>query len=273
MTRLTIEIDSATATPADYTRAAETILHFGHGNAHVSLSVDRITVAGPAGAAQAAAAAANAAGNAAGEPDAASIFGEETPAAQTTSNGENVNDVLARVQVDAEGLPWDARIHAPSKAINKTDSLWKAKRGVDENEVTRVKAELRSIMNIAPPTTPAAAPPPPPAENTAPPPPATTSTPPPPPPAENAAPPPPPTTAAAPPAPTAAATTPTTFAALMGWVTGKLNAKAMTNVQVEETLRALGIVDGSGVGQLVVLATRPDLIPAAHASLVAVAGA
>ena len=50
------------------------------------------------------------------------------------------------VQVDAEGLPWDSRIHATTK--NKTQKgVWKARKGLnDEGLVNRVKAELKALM-------------------------------------------------------------------------------------------------------------------------------
>lgn len=43
---------------------------------------------------------------------------------------------------DADGLPWDERIHSSSKARN-ADGRWKAKRGVPADVVERVRAELR----------------------------------------------------------------------------------------------------------------------------------
>jgi hypothetical protein len=49
-------------------------------------------------------------------------------------------------QVDARGLPWDARIHAGTKALN-ADGTWRAKRGVNDAAfVARIEAELRQIM-------------------------------------------------------------------------------------------------------------------------------
>lgn len=46
-------------------------------------------------------------------------------------------------QLDANGLPWDARIHStPAKLTGK--NLWRAKRGVSPAETTTVEAELRA---------------------------------------------------------------------------------------------------------------------------------
>lgn len=44
---------------------------------------------------------------------------------------------------DSNGLPWDERIHASSKALN-ADGTWRTKRGVDKALVAQVEAELRS---------------------------------------------------------------------------------------------------------------------------------
>ena len=57
---------------------------------------------------------------------------------------------------DKDGLPWDERIHASSKALN-ADGTWRKKRGVSDAEVTQVEAQLRGVMAI-----PAVPPPPPP---------------------------------------------------------------------------------------------------------------
>lgn len=44
---------------------------------------------------------------------------------------------------DANGLPWDERIHSGTKALN-ADGTWRTKRGVDKALVAEVEAELRS---------------------------------------------------------------------------------------------------------------------------------
>jgi hypothetical protein len=56
---------------------------------------------------------------------------------------------------DKDGLPWDDRIHASSKALN-ADGTWRKKRGVSDAEVTQVEAQLRGVIAI-----PAVPPPPP----------------------------------------------------------------------------------------------------------------
>lgn len=76
------------------------------------------------------------------------------------------------LELDAEGLPWDERIHSSSKDKNKSGS-WKVKRGMSDSPTfATVVAELRQTFP-APAGAPAApAPvPPPPAADAAPPPP------------------------------------------------------------------------------------------------------
>lgn len=48
-------------------------------------------------------------------------------------------------EFDSAGLPWDERIHAPSKATNK-DGTWRARRGIDPAIVIAVEAELRAKL-------------------------------------------------------------------------------------------------------------------------------
>jgi len=66
--------------------------------------------------------------------------------------------------VDADGLPWDERIHAPSKGQNK-DGTWRKKKKLEDAFVAGVEAELRAGTTApAAPSAPAmpAAPTPPP---------------------------------------------------------------------------------------------------------------
>ena len=58
------------------------------------------------------------------------------------------------VTVDADGLPWDGRIHASTKGCNQ-DGRWKAKRNVDPALVAQVTAELRAAMGVIAPQSPA----------------------------------------------------------------------------------------------------------------------
>lgn len=69
-----------------------------------------------------------------------------TPATVTVTNNtddtvevETVNDTPPAT--DKNGLPWDERIHAGTKALNG-DGTWKKRRGVDDATVAAVTAEL-----------------------------------------------------------------------------------------------------------------------------------
>lgn len=52
---------------------------------------------------------------------------------------------VAGVEVDVEGLPWDARIHS-TPAKKNTDGKWRAKRNLDDAVRESVVAQLRQVM-------------------------------------------------------------------------------------------------------------------------------
>lgn len=56
---------------------------------------------------------------------------------------------IAGPELDKNGLPWDGRIHASSKA-KIADGSWRAKRDVDKTLVATVTAELRQALAAAP---------------------------------------------------------------------------------------------------------------------------
>lgn len=60
------------------------------------------------------------------------------------------NDELINTDHDAEGLPWDKRINAGTKT-KKADGTWKRLKGVSDELVTEVKAELRAALAAVPP--------------------------------------------------------------------------------------------------------------------------
>lgn len=185
------------------------------------------------------------------------------------------------VEVDKDGLPWDARIHAESKAKN-ADGSWRAKRKVDPAVVTAVTAELRAVMSAP---VPAVAPPPPPPSNdvqaeaaarfgTPAPLPPSAAVPPPPPPAATPAVPPAPVAASVPPAsplaagaetvaeaPPAPATGDPPFVVMMRGVTARQAAGTLTADAVAAALANLGLPS------IASLASRPDLIPSFEALL------
>lgn len=65
---------------------------------------------------------------------------------------------IADAEVDADGLPWDARIHAGTKTKTQKN-LWTQKKGVDDAVRDAVVAELRQLYPAAAPaaTVPTAA--------------------------------------------------------------------------------------------------------------------
>jgi hypothetical protein len=143
------------------------------------------------------------------------------------------------VEVDSEGLPWDARIHAATKTRLKSNDTWKVKRNMDDVTVAMVKAELRATMaapksDEAPTADPAVL-----AQT-----PADTSN----------VPAPPDTTAPAGVGDDLDASSMITFPELMARVTADISAGSLTNEQLNQVLQARGIPN------LVALNSRPDLV-------------
>lgn len=73
------------------------------------------------------------------------------PAAAVGQAGAPPAPKAAGVELDTKGLPWDARIHAGSKA-KIANGEWRLKRGVDAELLKKVEAELKSTQ--AAPTLP-----------------------------------------------------------------------------------------------------------------------
>lgn len=197
--------------------------------------------------------------------------------------------------LDKNGLPWDTRIHAASKAIN-ADGTWRQKRGVAPELVATVETQLRGVMAVPVPDThgspeldedaakleamggdagptmgdifgvpreylndtqPAApvVPPPPPVMVEA-----RAAGAPPEWVGQSAPPPPPPVT-------TPPASDPTTFPELVQFVTAQKLAGKLTQAQLDAALQIIGVQ-----GALPVMAARPDLIPTLVAKLRIAAG-
>jgi hypothetical protein len=199
------------------------------------------------------------------EPDAASVFGEgpgpevfadqkPTPEtatgtdsaqpAETTANAattaetpEPAQNATAPAGVDLAPsvntgtlIPWDARIHAGSKAkLAKKPHGWKMKRGVSDELVDQVEAELIAAMKASPANPVESTPAPPASEPT-------------------------PAAPAQPAAPTGAVTT---FPALMSAITSNKIDQATVTAAVNK----------AGLQSLPLLAARPDLIPTVAAEL------
>ena len=51
------------------------------------------------------------------------------------------------IEVDAQGFPWDQRIHSGSRGKN-TDGSWRQKRNLDPNLLAQVESELRATMGL-----------------------------------------------------------------------------------------------------------------------------
>lgn len=206
------------------------------------------------------------------EPDAASVFGDPKPQApetattatgtdsaqpaETTANAattaetpEPAQNATAPAGVDLAPsvntgtlIPWDARIHAGSKAkLAKKPHGWKMKRGVSDELVDQVEAELIAAMKASPANPVESTPTPPPVDAGR----SVVS-------ADPAigvvhAP-------AQPAAPTGAVTT---FPALMSAITSNKIDQATVTAAVNK----------AGLQSLPLLAARPDLIPTVAAEL------
>jgi hypothetical protein len=173
-----------------------------------------------------------------------------------------------RGDLDADGIPWDARIHSEGKAKTK-DKKWRLKRGVSDDVRATIVAELKAAMGApaaVPPAPaagvePVAAPPPPPVPVTPAPPaePAPSPVPPPPPPATDA----PVAAETSPPVAAPAATqveaAPVSGAAAFGALMRKVSpAQAEGKITAAQTTE---LVQAVGLTNLRDLVTRPDLIP------------
>ena len=56
------------------------------------------------------------------------------------------------VELDADGLPWDVRIHSSKKSKLAKSEQWKKRRGVDATLVEQVEIELRAAMAVPAPS-------------------------------------------------------------------------------------------------------------------------
>ena len=148
------------------------------------------------------------------------------------------------VEVDKDGLPWDARIHSNAEVRKAATGKWKRRKNLTDDYVAGIEAELRALMAVGKPQTVATAP----APVTV-----TTATAAPTPPAPAA--PPAPDAAPAVPAPAVPGAAPSTFAELTKWLMGHINAKNLEQSHVQVALREIGLKS------LPDLNTRPDLIP------------
>lgn len=159
----------------------------------------------------------------------------------------------AGVDVDAEGLPWDARIHGGTKE-KTAKGVWKRRRNTDDAEWDRVRAELKQVMSAGASPTPiealAARVPDAAAAFSVP------NVPPPPPPAPVATVPPAPAATAAPDIRPAPAPAPDigAFGALLKRIIEAQDAKQITVEQTNQAVQSMGL---NTIGDLL---NQPDLV-------------
>lgn len=77
-----------------------------------------------------------------------------TPSEKEAEPSEYDVEFVEDVTVDANGLPWDARIHSSGKTL-LADDTWRLKRGVPDDEREAIEAELKQLMAIPVPPAPA----------------------------------------------------------------------------------------------------------------------
>ncbi len=84
-------------------------------------------------------------------PPPTSVFGQAAlpPGAVEPTAAPITTSPAPAGSLDKNGLPWDGRIHASSKA-KVADGSWRTKRGVDPALVTQVETELRTALSAAP---------------------------------------------------------------------------------------------------------------------------
>lgn len=76
---------------------------------------------------------------------------EETDKAQSVFSDRVIPIGATCIDLDEDGLPWDVRIHGSGRtklASGKTKGCWKRKRGVSDELVDQVEAELRAAMAV-----------------------------------------------------------------------------------------------------------------------------
>lgn len=57
---------------------------------------------------------------------------------------EDLSGTTIHGELDAQGIPWDKRIHSSSKARYKNDNTWKLARGISDAQAAPVIAELKN---------------------------------------------------------------------------------------------------------------------------------
>lgn len=78
-------------------------------------------------------------------------FVKSAEVAGNTTLTNTTTATASGVELDANGLPWDARIHSSSKEKLVKGGGWKLKRGVDKDLVDQVETELKAALSAPAP--------------------------------------------------------------------------------------------------------------------------
>lgn len=70
------------------------------------------------------------------------------PSPQHTQQTVATSTTVGSTELDSRGLPWDVRIHSKERSRNKDES-WRYKRGVEDEIVKQVEAELKLTLPAA----------------------------------------------------------------------------------------------------------------------------
>lgn len=167
---------------------------------------------------------------------AAAVFGSTPKPAVAPPPPGQANHSGSDVVLDANGLPWDKRIHARTKSFAK-DGSWKIARNVKPAQVRVVEAELRNVMTMSGPAAVTAGP----AQGVY-----TLET---------------PVHKVAPPPPGAPAPAANGYPALMRKVSAAVQAKQITHAEFISVIKARGFEHGA------LIPSRPDFIPEISAEI------
>lgn len=78
------------------------------------------------------------------------VAADSASTTEVCQSSDESTPAVTTAELDADGLPWDHRIHASTKTKVK-DGTWKKKRGVDADTVASVTAELKQVMEAPTP--------------------------------------------------------------------------------------------------------------------------
>lgn len=73
-------------------------------------------------------------------------LGQSVPADQILKPGATIQPPAA-ANIDSTGIPWDARIHASTRA-KIANGEWRLRRGIDDATLNKVLGELKQVMDL-----------------------------------------------------------------------------------------------------------------------------